>query len=52
MAMTAREMFRNRPKPVLHFAADCWINDPCAPGYDVHHGLYHLFFQSKAGGVP
>lgn len=22
-----------------------WLNDPCAPGYDACHGIYHLGFQ-------
>jgi beta-fructofuranosidase len=26
-------------------AANAWMNDPCAPGYDPATGLYHLSFQ-------
>ncbi|KAF3401651.1 Beta-fructofuranosidase, insoluble isoenzyme 1 [Penicillium rolfsii] len=32
-------------RPSLHFTADFWINDPCAPGYDPATGLYHVFYQ-------
>ncbi|KAK4942452.1 hypothetical protein LTR10_017748 [Elasticomyces elasticus] len=32
-------------RPVIHFTARSWINDPCGPGYDPTTGLYHLFYQ-------
>ncbi|KIV82021.1 hypothetical protein PV11_04162 [Exophiala sideris] len=32
-------------RPVIHFTARSWINDPCGPGYDPATGLYHLFYQ-------
>lgn len=34
-------------RPTIHITAPCWINDPCAPGYDPGTGLYHVFFQCK-----
>ena len=41
----AREALSGRPG--IHFTANSWINDPCAPGYDPHTGTYHLFFQCE-----
>lgn len=41
----------DRPvRPILHFTADSWINDPCAPGYDPNTGVYHLFYQCMLNG--
>jgi beta-fructofuranosidase len=35
-----------RWRPMYHLlAANAWMNDPCAPGYDPTTGLYHLSFQ-------
>ena len=35
-----------RWRPMYHLQAPSgWMNDPCAPGFDVATGLYHLFFQ-------
>ncbi|ORX98300.1 glycosyl hydrolase [Clohesyomyces aquaticus] len=35
-----------RWRPSLHIVAPSgWLNDPCAPGYDPVHGIYHLGFQ-------
>jgi beta-fructofuranosidase len=35
-----------RWRPMYHMlAANGWMNDPCAPGYDPATGLYHLSFQ-------
>ncbi|PVH93635.1 glycoside hydrolase family 32 protein [Periconia macrospinosa] len=32
--------------PTYHIKAPRgWLNDPCAPGYDVATGTYHLFYQ-------
>ncbi|KAI5456849.1 glycosyl hydrolase [Mariannaea sp. PMI_226] len=32
--------------PTVHLKAPHgWLNDPCAPGYDVATGTYHLFYQ-------
>ncbi|CAG8886196.1 unnamed protein product [Penicillium egyptiacum] len=44
-------MDSDRIKPSLHFTADCWINDPCAPGYDLETGLYHVFYQCNPHGT-
>ncbi|KAL2832183.1 glycosyl hydrolase [Aspergillus cavernicola] len=44
-------MDSNRVRPSLHFTADCWINDPCAPGYDPATGLYHVFYQCNPHGT-
>ncbi|CAH0056874.1 unnamed protein product [Clonostachys solani] len=34
------------PLPNYHLKAlKGWLNDPCAPGYDVKRGTYHLFYQ-------
>lgn len=41
---------RRRMRPALHITASCWINDPCAPGYDPKTQLYHLFYQSNPYG--
>ncbi|KAL4888089.1 glycosyl hydrolase [Aspergillus ambiguus] len=38
-------------RPSLHFTADCWINDPCAPGYHPATGLYHVFYQCNPHGT-
>ncbi|CAI7673841.1 unnamed protein product [Penicillium pancosmium] len=38
-------MDANRVKPSIHFTGGCWINDPCAPGYDPTTQLYHVFYQ-------
>ncbi|KAK4235646.1 glycoside hydrolase [Achaetomium macrosporum] len=35
---------------MIHFTANSWINDPCAPGYDPHTKTYHLFYQCNPGG--
>jgi beta-fructofuranosidase len=36
--------------PRFHFKAPKgWLNDPCAPGYDVSTGTYHLFYQCQSG---
>ncbi|OGE48786.1 hypothetical protein PENARI_c026G12467 [Penicillium arizonense] len=40
-----------RIRPSLHFTADYWINDPCAPGYDSATGLYHVFYQCNPHGT-
>ncbi|KIW13390.1 hypothetical protein PV08_08578 [Exophiala spinifera] len=37
-------------RPNLHITAPYWMNDPCAPGYDPHTGLYHLFYQCNPYG--
>ncbi|KAI1619807.1 glycosyl hydrolase [Exophiala viscosa] len=37
-------------RPVIHFTAQSWINDPCGPGYDPITGLYHLFYQWNPDG--
>jgi beta-fructofuranosidase len=35
-----------RWRPMYHMlAANGWMNDPCAPGYDPTTGVYHLSFQ-------
>lgn len=35
-----------RWRPMYHvLAANAWMNDPCAPGFDSSTGLYHLSFQ-------
>jgi beta-fructofuranosidase len=35
-----------RWRPMYHMlAANAWMNDPCASGYDPATGLYHLSFQ-------
>ncbi len=35
-----------RWRPMYHMlAANAWMNDPCAPGYDPATGLYHISFQ-------
>jgi beta-fructofuranosidase len=35
--------------PKFHFKAPKgWLNDPCAPGYDVSTGTYHLFYQCQS----
>ncbi|OBT93117.1 hypothetical protein VE01_09205 [Pseudogymnoascus verrucosus] len=38
-------------RPTIHITAPCWINDPCAPGYDPGTGLYHVFFQCNPYGT-
>ncbi|KAJ5822632.1 hypothetical protein N7447_004972 [Penicillium robsamsonii] len=40
-----------RTKPSLHFTADCWINDPCAPSYDPATASYHVFYQCNPHGT-
>ncbi|KIW91691.1 uncharacterized protein Z519_07659 [Cladophialophora bantiana CBS 173.52] len=37
-------------RPLIHFTAPSWINDPCAPGYDQSTGIYHLFYQCNPYG--
>lgn len=40
-----------RVRPSFHVTDTCWINDPCAPGYDARTGLYHLFYQCKCNPI-
>ncbi|OQE16494.1 hypothetical protein PENFLA_c027G03094 [Penicillium flavigenum] len=47
----AKNMDSHRTRPSLHFTANCWINDPCAPGYDPATGLYHVFYQCNPHGT-
>jgi len=52
---SSAEFIGQRSLPTLHFqrwrpqyhlqAPSGWMNDPCAPGYDLATGRYHLFFQ-------
>ncbi|KAH8906873.1 Arabinanase/levansucrase/invertase, partial [Coniochaeta sp. PMI_546] len=37
-------------RPKIHFTANSWINDPCAPGYDPRTETYHLFYQCNPTG--
>ncbi|KAH6615858.1 glycosyl hydrolase [Chaetomium sp. MPI-SDFR-AT-0129] len=41
--LTSTEQPGRRPR--IHFTANSWINDPCAPGYDPNTKTYHLFYQ-------
>ncbi|KAK3301804.1 glycosyl hydrolase [Chaetomium strumarium] len=50
MDLTSRSKQQPHPKPRMHFTANSWINDPCAPGYDPHTKLYHLFYQCNPTG--
>ena len=43
----ARPVQDGRVRPSFHVTDNCWINDPCAPGYDLKTGIYHLFYQCK-----
>ncbi|KAK4150173.1 glycosyl hydrolase [Chaetomidium leptoderma] len=37
---------RDKWRPAFHVTAPRgWLNDPCAPGYDAVHDVYHLGFQ-------
>ncbi|KAH8693070.1 glycosyl hydrolase [Talaromyces proteolyticus] len=38
-------------RPTIHITAPCWINDPCAPGYDPKSKRYHLFYQCNPRGT-
>ncbi|GAM42282.1 hypothetical protein TCE0_044f16110 [Talaromyces pinophilus] len=38
-------------RPTIHITAPCWINDPCAPGYDPKSKLYHVFYQCNPRGT-
>ncbi|OAL44926.1 Arabinanase/levansucrase/invertase [Pyrenochaeta sp. DS3sAY3a] len=39
-----------RVRPTIHITDSCWINDPCAPGFDPKSGDYHLFYQCNPHG--
>ncbi|KAH6677926.1 glycosyl hydrolase [Plectosphaerella plurivora] len=41
-----RHQHRFHPRPVFHLKApQGWMNDPCAPAFDVATGTYHMFYQ-------
>ncbi|SPO04563.1 related to Sucrose-6-phosphate hydrolase [Cephalotrichum gorgonifer] len=41
-----RRKHPDRWRPALHVTAPRgWLNDPCAPGYDATHDVYHVGFQ-------
>ncbi|KAH7085267.1 glycosyl hydrolase [Paraphoma chrysanthemicola] len=41
---------QHHTRPAIHVTDSCWINDPCAPGYDPKTKLYHLFYQCNPFG--
>ncbi|KAI9875568.1 MAG: hypothetical protein M1823_007448, partial [Watsoniomyces obsoletus] len=43
--MTPKRIRASTLKPNIHLTAPYWINDPCAPGYDVRRKKYHVFYQ-------
>jgi sucrose-6-phosphate hydrolase SacC (GH32 family) len=43
---TPKRLRASTLKPNIHLTAPYWINDPCAPGYDVRRKKYHVFYQS------
>ncbi|OIW29513.1 Arabinanase/levansucrase/invertase [Coniochaeta ligniaria NRRL 30616] len=45
MTLTTEQRWKYSKPPTFHFSAGCWINDPCAPGYDPRTKTYHLFYQ-------
>lgn len=47
-----RQQRFSRWRPSYHvMAASGWMNDPCAPGYDLKTGLYHIGYQLNPNGV-
>ncbi|KAB5558703.1 glycoside hydrolase family 32 protein [Coniochaeta sp. 2T2.1] len=45
MTRPTEQKWKYSKPPTFHFSAGCWINDPCAPGYDPWTKTYHLFYQ-------
>jgi hypothetical protein len=46
MAYQLQQTWKSRfERPRIHFTANSWINDPCAPGYDPWTNTYHVFYQ-------
>ncbi|KAJ9413299.1 hypothetical protein QL093DRAFT_2512558 [Fusarium oxysporum] len=44
MACQLQQTWKRRSEqPRVHFTANSWINDPCAPGYDPCTNTYHAF---------
>ncbi|KAI1378015.1 glycosyl hydrolase [Hypoxylon crocopeplum] len=50
MAPALESTSRSLERPRIHFIANSWINDPCAPGYDPCTKMYHLFYQCNPTG--
>ncbi|TVY65319.1 Beta-fructofuranosidase, cell wall isozyme [Fusarium oxysporum f. sp. cubense] len=46
MACQLQQTWKSRfERPRIHFTANSWINDPCAPGYDPWTNTYHVFYE-------